>query len=155
MGEKIKTKKYLILVIVAMAIIIILLSGFMLFYSRSQGILPITHVSSPTPTPYYVSVPTPTPNYVFVPTATPTPQPTAKPTTTSIPAFSLILSTSTPTVDIPIHQQSTQFEVTLTQNGAKTLQFPCTVAICSPSPYNIFGATRSLIDYQVINGYGN
>lgn len=79
----------------------------------------------------------------------------AQPTATSIPAFSLTLSTSTPTVDIPIHQQSTQFEVTLAQNGAKALQFPCSVAIYSPSPYNILGTTRNLIDYQVINSYGN
>jgi hypothetical protein len=65
MGQKSSTKKYFILVIIAMAIIIILLSAFILFKPQTQGVLPVTKVSTPTATP--------TPNYVSIPTATPTP----------------------------------------------------------------------------------
>ena len=65
MGEKSSTKKYLILVIVAMAIIIILLSGFILLNFRSQAILPITKVSTSTPTPFYAPIHTLTPSPTF------------------------------------------------------------------------------------------
>lgn len=75
------------------------------------------------------------------------------PKPTPIPPFSLVLSTSTPTVDIPVHQQSTDFELTLTQNGNRNLQFPCTVNLYSPS--NEYGSSLNLIGYQVMNGYGS
>ncbi len=80
-------------------------------------------------------------------------QKVTSPSATPLSPFTLTLTTSTPTVDIPVHNQDTHFQITLSKNSEENLQFPCTVSIYS-TPQNNFGSSLNLIGYQTASNYG-
>ena len=99
MEENGSTKKYLILVIIAMAIIIIILSGFILYKFPIQNVFPVTPVSAPKPTP-----------------------------TPASPIADVTLSPNNQVVVLSLGQ-TPSFSLTISQNGYGTVVFPCSVTI--------------------------
>ena len=83
-----------------------------------------------------------------------------------LPDFNLTLLTNTPTVDIPIQKQDSQFTLTLTQNGNSDLQFPCRFNLYSPQNMILvsdpltsgqidhYGVSQLSVNYLVASFYG-